>query len=132
MEEEMDAITVNTRPPNYEEGEPETQPSVGGLPLQLGEYTQNPTYSGNLNQISEPTELERTCDKYEIRDSHYFWKKYKYKIAPDKPDNTKAFMDSFWRVQGIQDPELRDRLQDPVKRTGIYTEVLREEMEEVS
>ena len=30
-------------------------------------------------------------------------------------------MDSLGRVQGIQDPELRDKLQDPVKRSGIYT-----------
>ena len=54
MEEEMDTIAVNSKPPNFEEGEPVTQPRVGPLPLQFGEYAQNPTYSGNFNQLTTP------------------------------------------------------------------------------
>ena len=49
MEEEMDVIAANSRPPNHQEGEPENRPSTGRLPRQLGEYIQNSTYSGNLN-----------------------------------------------------------------------------------
>ena len=127
----MDMIAANSRPPNHEEGELENRPPTGRLPCQLGEYIQNPTYSVNLNQITEPSEFEFTSGN-EIRDSHFFWRKYKDKIAPDKPDNSKASMDSLRRVKGIQDPELRDTLQDPIKRSGIYTGVLREEMEKAS
>ena len=39
-------------------------------------------------------------------------------------------MDSFGKIQGIQDSELRDKLQDPAYRSGIYVEVLQEEIEE--
>ena len=131
MEEEVEMIAANSRPPNHEEGEPENRPPTGRLPCQLGEYIQNPTYSVNLNQITEPSEFEFTSGN-EIRDSHFFWRKYKDKIAPDKPDNSKASMHSLGRVQGIQDPELRNTLQDPIKRSGIYTGVLREEMEKAS
>ena len=67
-----------------------------------------------------------------MRDSHYFWRKFKNKIAPDKPNNTKAFMDSFGKIQGIEDSELRDNLQDPVKRSGVYTEVLCNEIEKAT
>ena len=54
---------------------------------------------------------------------------YKDKIVPDTPDNTKASMDSLGRIQNVQNPELRDKLQDPALRSGIYAGVLREEVE---
>ena len=131
MEEEKDIIAANSRLPNHEEGEPENGPATGRLPLNLGEYIQNPTYSGNFNQITEPCQLELTRED-EVRNLHFFWRKYNDKIVPDKPDNSKESMDSLGRIQNVQDPELRNKLQDPVKRSGIYAGVLRKEVEKAS
>ena len=41
-------------------------------------------------------------------------------------------MNSFGKIQGIQDFDLRDRLQDPAIRSGVYTQVLLEEIEEAT
>ena len=79
MEEEKDLIAANSRLPNYEDGEPENRPAQGRLPLNLGEYLQNPTYSGNFNQITEPCQRELTKDD-KVRNSDFFWKMYKDKI----------------------------------------------------
>ena len=97
MEEAKDLIAANPRLPNYLEGEPENRPAEGPLPLNLGEFLQNPTYSGNFNQITKPCQRELTKDD-EVRDSDYFWKMYKDKIVPDEPDNAKATMDSLGRT----------------------------------
>ena len=125
VEAEMENIVAGTNPPSYE-GDPMTVPNVG---RDWQQYAQNPTYAGNLNQYTCPKRYDLTRAN-EVRDSHYFWDKYKNKIAPDKPNNDGAYMDSFGKIQGIQDNELRDRLQDPAIRSGIYTEVLRDEIED--
>ena len=125
VEAEMETIVATTDPPSYL-GDPVTVPTVGP---NWQEYALNPTYSGNFNQYTLPRPFDLTR-KNEVRDSHYFWEKYKDKIAPDRPNNEKAYMDSFGKIQGIQDSELRDKLQDPAYRSGIYVEVLQEEIEE--
>ena len=125
VETEMENIVASTHPPSYL-GDPVTVPTVGP---EWQQYAQNPTYSGNFNQYTLPRPFDLTR-KNEVRDSHYFWEKYKNKIAPDRPNNEKAYMDSFGKIQGVQDSELRDKLQDPAYRSGIYVEVLQEEIEE--
>ena len=97
MEEAKDRIAANPKVPNYLEGEPENRTAEGPLPLNLGEFLQNPTYSGNFNQITKPCDSEFTKDD-EVRDSVYFWKMYKDKIVPDEPDNSRATMDSLGRI----------------------------------
>ena len=132
MEEAKDRIAATqSNPPNYLDGEPENRTAAGKLPLNLSEYLLNPTYSGNFNQITRPCAKDFT-ENDEVRDSVYFWNMYKDKIVPDEPDNSRATMDSLCRIQNVQKPELRDRLQDPAIRSGIYAEVLKDEVEKVT
>ena len=131
MEEAKDRIAATqSNPPDYLEGEPE-RIAAGKLPSNLSEYQLNPTYSGNFNQITRPCAKDFT-ENDEVRDSVYFWNMYKDKIVPDEPDNSRATMDSLCRIQNVQKPELRDRLQDPAIRSGIYAEVLKDEVEKVT
>ena len=123
----MESIIANTQPPSYK-GEPVTMPEVR---RHLQEYAQNPTYSDNLNQYTDPRSYELTR-KSEVRDSHYFWNRYKDKLAPDTLDNSKAYMVSFGKIQGIQNFQLRDFLLDRAIRSGVYTQVLLEEIEEAT
>ena len=131
MEEAKDRIAANPQVPNHIDGEPENRKTDGSLPLNLSEFLLNPTYSGNFNQITKPCDREFTKED-EVRDSVYFWNKYKDKIVPDEPDKSRATLDSLGRIQNVQKPELRDRLQDPALRSGIFAGVLREEVEKVT
>ena len=132
MEEAKDRIAATqSNPPDYLDGEPENRIAAGKLPSNLSEYQLNPTYSGNFNQITRPCAKDFT-ENDEVRDSVYFWNMYKDKIVPDEPDNSRATMDSLCRIQNVQKPELRDRLQDPAIRSGIYAEVLKDEVEKVT
>ena len=87
VETEMENIVASTHPPSYL-GDPVTVPTVGP---EWQQYAQNPTYSGNFNQYTLPRPFDLTR-KNEVRDSHYFWEKYKNKIAPDRPNNEKAYV----------------------------------------
>lgn len=72
--------------------------------------------------------MELTEDN-EVMDVDHFWRKYKQRIVPNA---TEAYMNSFGRIQGVTDPELKDDLKDPVKKTGVFASAMKGEIKEAN
>ena len=82
--------------------------------------------SGFMNAIMQPNKWQ-TYDGKE-KTLEYYWNDWKEAYVGREANSPDVRMNNIGEVEGVKDPRTRDRLQDPVHRANIASQVICQDM----